>query len=83
MLKHDEERERQAESKRILKALSQENMDRSGSAFERGIDYFKAADRDSSDAIEVWGTRFGRWIGVVLVIGMFLLLAMVLGVIQL
>ena len=83
MSKPDEERERLAESQRILKALSQENLERSGTAFERGIDYFKANDRDPSDAIEVWGTRLGRWIGVALVIGMFLLLAMILGVISL
>ncbi|MBP0437622.1 hypothetical protein J5Y06_03005 [Tianweitania sediminis] len=41
---------------------------------QRGRDHFAARDADADDWIEVWGTRIGRAIGILLFIGLILYL---------
>lgn len=39
-------------------------------ATKRGQDHFTAADADQDDWIEVWGTRIGRGIGILIFLGL-------------
>ncbi|MDW6022102.1 hypothetical protein SAZ10_10035 [Mesorhizobium sp. BAC0120] len=58
--------DRSAESQRIL-----ERVARDSSLFGRTTgfarDHFAAADADQNDWIEVWGTRIGRTLGILIV----------------
>ncbi|MBS9721555.1 hypothetical protein JYU29_12760 [Tianweitania sp. BSSL-BM11] len=66
----DDERTREAQ--RILERMNGESE---GSPMEvvsrtaaRGRDHFSAVDADESDRIEVWGTRIGRMISIILLL---------------
>lgn len=73
----------QEESRRILKQIDQE-IDPSRSLLERSArrarDHMAGADADQNDASELWGTRVGRGLGLVLLAGLIWYLgSMVLG----
>jgi hypothetical protein len=60
-----------AESRRILGQIEQETgYDR---AVNRLRNHLSATDADQSDAIETWGTRIGRGIGLVATVVLFVL----------
>ncbi|MGH6763418.1 MAG: hypothetical protein ACRECW_17730 [Phyllobacterium sp.] len=66
--------ERQQESQRILKQIAGETAPAGNSYIERGLDrardHFTAGDAGSNDPIEIWGTRIGRTLGILIVIAM-------------
>ena len=77
-MKRDDEQTREAQ--RILKRMSAES---DGSAMKivsrtaaRGRDHFGAADADENDWVEVWGTRIGRAISLILFLGLILYLGL-------
>jgi hypothetical protein len=76
-----EDQARQEESRRILNALARESGAGSDDLMTRSVGYLAARGRDASDHIEVWGTRIGRWIGIVVICTMVLILMRILGVI--
>jgi hypothetical protein len=70
----DGDRERKTESRRILERVSQEAESGGRSALERAAqrarDHVAATDVDREDWAEYWGTRIGRTIGAVLLVGL-------------
>ncbi|MGU3401001.1 hypothetical protein ACLBWS_14865 [Brucellaceae bacterium D45D] len=75
--KNQGELERAAESRRILERLEQGGAD---SMLRRGLtrttSHFSAEDAPENDSIEVWATRIGRFIGLLItlaIIGWLLL----------
>ena len=77
-MKRDDEQTREAQ--RILKRMSAES---DGSAMKivsrtaaRDRDHFGAADADENDWVEVWGTRIGRAISLILFFGLILYLGL-------
>ena len=63
--------DRDAESRRILDRVAREQH--SGLGFlgrgtERARGHLAAGDADQNDWIEVWGTRIGRTIGIIVII---------------
>jgi hypothetical protein len=77
----DHESERKAESGRILKRVSQE-AENGGSALGRAArrarDHVSAADVDRDDWAEYWGTRIGRTLGALLLVGLIVWLVLYL-----
>jgi hypothetical protein len=77
--RHDEER---AESRRILERVSQEAEAGGRSAIDRAAnrarDHLTASDVDQSDWAEYWGTRIGRTIGALFLVGLIFWLVMYL-----
>ncbi|PYE87993.1 hypothetical protein C7477_10935 [Phyllobacterium leguminum] len=74
--------EGQAEARRILDRINRESDPDHGMVargFERAKNHLSAADADQADAIEVWGTRIGRVLGLVLVAAAILWLLSYLG----
>jgi hypothetical protein len=74
--RHDSE----SESRRILERVARET-DPSGTSFvartTKGVrDHVSAADADRDDPIEVWGTRIGRTIGLLLTLGLMVWLVL-------
>jgi hypothetical protein len=62
--------DRDAESRRILDRVAREahsGIGFVGKGAERARSHLAAADADQNDWIEVWGTRIGRTIGIVIV----------------
>jgi hypothetical protein len=62
--------DRDAESRRILDRIAREQhsgLGLLGSGAERARGHLSADDADQSDWIEVWGTRIGRMIGMLVV----------------
>jgi hypothetical protein len=62
------------ESRRILERVARET-DPAGNSFvarsTKGVrDHIIAADADRADLIEVWGTRVGRTLGMLLTLGL-------------
>jgi len=68
------ESERRAESRRILERVSQEAESGGHSAIDRAArrarDHVTAADVDRDDWVEYWGTRIGRILGRLLLVGL-------------
>jgi hypothetical protein len=70
----NDRRDKSKEARRDLEKLSQEGgllntpklKSKAGSV--RG--HLSASDADQEDRIEVWGTRIGRWLSVVVFIGL-------------
>lgn len=58
------------ESRRILERIARETEAGSPMArvARRAQDHFGAADADQQDAIEIWGTRIGRALALVIVL---------------
>lgn len=68
-----DDRERQAESRQILDRIARE-ADGSGllgGAARRTGAHLAAQDADQDDRIELWGTRIGRMLGLVITLGLF------------
>jgi hypothetical protein len=72
----NEDQERLAESKRILRQVNRDADTPGFRAFDRLEEHLAAKDVDANDRIEVWGTRIGRGVG--LLVFVFLLLTTVL-----
>jgi len=69
---HDSERK--SESRRILARMAEEAESGGGSALDRAArrarDHVTAAEVDRDDWAEYWGTRIGRTLGAVLLVGL-------------
>lgn len=67
----DKDAKNRRESQRILARIAQES-DPSGSlaarAARRVQDHVSAVDADQGDKVELWGTRIGRVLGLVLLV---------------
>jgi hypothetical protein len=77
-----ERQDSENESRRILERVARET-DPSGTSFvartAKGMrDHVAAADADRTDPIEVWGTRIGRILGLLLALGMMVWLVLFL-----
>ncbi len=76
------ESERRAESRRILERVSQEAESGGHSAIDRAArrarDHVPAADVDRDDWVEYWGTRIGRILGRLLLVGLIVWLVIYL-----
>jgi hypothetical protein len=68
------------ESRRILERVARETDPAATSLVERTAkgmrDHVTAADADRADPIEVWGTRIGRIIGLLLALGLMIWLVL-------
>ena len=68
--RHDDEKE----SRRILERVARETTPGGTTFVARAAkdarDHMSAADADRSDPIEVWGTRVGRTLGLIIAIGL-------------
>jgi hypothetical protein len=77
--RHDDD---DAESRRILRRIAGESEPGGGSFAARAakgtLDRVLARDADRSDAIEYWGTRVGRVLGLVLALGLMVWLVVFL-----
>lgn len=66
------DKDRDAESERILNRISLES-DGGSTLFSRGAkkvrDHVSARDAEADDSIELWGTRIGRVLGLVILAG--------------
>ena len=60
--------DRHAESRRILDRVAREEASLIGRSANRARGHLSAADADQNDRIEVWGTRIGRVVGIVVII---------------
>ncbi|SDA54306.1 hypothetical protein [Mesorhizobium qingshengii] len=68
------------ESRRILERIARET-DPAGTSFvartTKGVrDHISAADADRADPIEVWGTRIGRILGLLVALGLMIWLVL-------
>jgi len=75
-----ERQDSEKESRRILERIARET-DPAGNSFvaraTKGMrDHVSAADADRADPIEVWGTRIGRTLGLLLVLGLMVWLVL-------
>ncbi len=61
----DQDRENQAEARRIIGRVGAES---DASMMRRVQNHMNGRDADEKDWAELWGTRIGRWAGVVLLI---------------
>jgi len=70
----ERDKEREAESRRIIERVSREAESGGRSAIDRATtrarDHLDAADVDRDDWAEYWGTRIGRVLGAVFVVGL-------------
>ncbi|UVK42403.1 hypothetical protein BPNPMPFG_004077 [Mesorhizobium sp. AR07] len=69
-----------SESRRILERIARET-DPAGNSFvarsAKGVrDHVTAADADRADPIEIWGTRIGRTLGLLLTLGLMVWLVL-------
>jgi hypothetical protein len=78
----DRDRDRAAESRRILERISREAHAGDASlvsrAAKRARDHVSATDADGDDWIEQWGTRIGRVLGLAICAGLLVWLVMFL-----
>lgn len=72
----NDEQDRLAQSKRILRQVERDSDHPGFSPMDRLQRHLSAHDIETDDKLEVWGTRIGRGLG--LLIMMFLLLAIIL-----
>jgi len=71
-----ERHDNDSESRRIIERVARET-DPGGTSFiartaKGARDHVTAADADRSDPIEVWGTRIGRVLGLLIAIGLLI-----------
>jgi hypothetical protein len=71
----DDER---AESRRIIERVSQEADSGGRSTIDRARNHLAARDVDRDDWAEYWGTRIGRTIGAVFLVGLIVWLVLYL-----
>lgn len=69
-MEHSNDKDHQAESRRILKQLRQEEGGVVGRATQRAREHLEASDADRDDWAEYWGTRIGRILGLTIMIGL-------------
>lgn len=78
----DRDSERKTDSRRILERVSQEAESGGRSAVERAAkrahDHVTAADVDQDDWAEYWGTRIGRTLGALVIVGLIVWLVLYL-----
>eukprot|EP01132_Coremiostelium_polycephalum_P001751 gene1751-2173_t len=76
MAANDKERQTVTESARILERVNHESNAGSGTVIDRTVartkGHFAAQDADASDPIEIWGTRIGRFLGLLVLLAMFI-----------
>jgi hypothetical protein len=76
MAANDKERQTVTESARILERVNHESNAGSGTVIDRTVartkGHFTAQDADASDPIEIWGTRIGRFLGLLVLLAMFI-----------
>jgi len=72
MPEQDGKRQTDAESRRIIERIDRESASGGISIVERTKGHFSAKDADSTDSIEVWGTRIGRFLGLLALIAMII-----------
>jgi hypothetical protein len=72
MPEQDNKRHPDTESRRILERVSRESAAGGMSVVERAKGHFSAKDADAGDSVEVWGTRIGRFLGLLVLIAMFI-----------
>ena len=74
--RHDED----SESRRILERVANESSPGGASLVSRvakgARDHVTATEADRSDPIEVWGTRIGRTLGLLLALGLMVWLVL-------
>jgi hypothetical protein len=79
---NDQDSEHRAESRRILDRVSREAQSGGHSAIDRATrrarDHVTAADVDRDDWVEYWGTRIGRTLGLLLLVGLIVWLVLYL-----
>ncbi|MDQ2632534.1 MAG: hypothetical protein M3Y43_04385 [Pseudomonadota bacterium] len=73
-MNEDRDSEQRAESRRILERVSREAESGGRSALERAArrahDHVAATDVDQEDWAEYWGTRIGRTLGALALVGL-------------
>ena len=76
----DEPDDQRKESRRILERVSREAEGGSmiGRATDRAQNHLTAADVDRGDWAEYWGTRIGRTLGALLLVGLIVWLVLYL-----
>ena len=78
----DRDSEQRAESRRILDRVSREAESGGRSVIDRAArrarDHVTAADIEREDRVEYWGTRIGRMLGLVLLVGLIVWLVLYL-----
>jgi hypothetical protein len=84
MAANDKERQAVTESKQILERIGRESNPAARSVVERTVSrtkgHFTAKDADAADPIEIWGTRIGRFLGLLVLIAMFIwLISLIIG----
>jgi hypothetical protein len=72
MPEQDGKRQTDTESRRIIERIDRESASGGTSIVERTKGHFSADDADSADSIEVWGTRIGRFLGLLVLIAMII-----------
>ena len=68
----NDKRRPETESQRILDRIERETAVHGNSIVTRAKRHFSAGDADAADPIEVWGTRIGRILGLLVLIAMFI-----------
>ncbi len=72
MSQHNDKRPPDTESRRILDRIERETAGAGNTIVTRAKGHFAAEDADATDPIEVWGTRIGRFLGLLVLIAMFI-----------
>jgi hypothetical protein len=72
MPEHDGKHQSDAESRRIIERIDRESASGGISIVERTKSHFSAGDADPADPIEVWGSRIGRFLGLLVLIAMII-----------
>ncbi|CAN7240505.1 hypothetical protein LJR231_000931 [Phyllobacterium sp. LjRoot231] len=72
MPEQDGQHQPDTESRRIIERINRESAAGGMSIIERTKTHFSAKDADSADSIEVWGTRIGRFLGLLVLIAMII-----------
>jgi hypothetical protein len=70
--------DRESESQRTLDRIARETdggSDLFSRTARRARDHVSAADKDPGDQMELWGTRIGRLLGLVLLVALIVYLA--------
>lgn len=74
MAENESDKKRDVESRRILNRIAAESEAGGSSLVARSLDrtrkHFDASDADPADPIEIWGTRIGRGLGIILLVVM-------------
>ncbi|UGY09963.1 hypothetical protein [Phyllobacterium pellucidum] len=72
MPEQNDNRPPDTESRRILERIERETAVHGNAIVGRAKRHFSAQDADAADPIEIWGTRIGRLLGLLVLIAMFI-----------